>query len=229
VTEPMPPIDPRVLELLREESHASRDVRARAKGRLLGAVAAPLGHQTGGDKGPSSGALLARKATVIAFLVGGVVGGALHAAWMKRPPERVVYVDRVVPALPAPPAAAGATPSLAAGDPAVPSVGSVAVPSPPSSAPPSRSSQLTAERAILDEARQALAHGDPARALDRVELHRRSFPSPLLAEERDAMWVQALVKAGRSDDARARGEAFRKRFPDSLFSPAVESALESVR
>lgn len=229
MTEPMPPIDPGVLELLREESHASREVRARAKGRLLDAVAVPVGREAGGDKGPSSSALLARKATVIAFLVGGVVGGALHALWMK-PPERVVYVDRVVPALPAPPAAAGAMPSLIGGGPAaVPSVASATVPSPPSSSPPSRASQLTAERAILDEARQALAHGDPTRALNRLELHRRSFSSPLLAEERDAMWIQALVKAGRSDDARARGEAFRKRFPDSLFSPAVESALESVR
>jgi hypothetical protein len=42
------------------------------------------------------------------------------------------------------------------------------------------------------------------------------------------MGVQALVKAGRFDEARSRGESFRKRFPDSLFSAAVQSALESV-
>jgi hypothetical protein len=70
--------------------------------------------------------------------------------------------------------------------------------------------------------------GDPVRALDRLDRHRRSFPHPLLAEERDAMRVQALVKAGRYDEARARASIFLKRSPDSLFSSVVNSAIASI-
>jgi outer membrane protein assembly factor BamD (BamD/ComL family) len=81
---------------------------------------------------------------------------------------------------------------------------------------------------LLDEARSALAQGDPARALERLQRHRQSFPMPLLGEERDAMWVSALVKAGRYDEARTRAEAFRRRFPDSLFASMVDTAIASI-
>src|ERR1019366_10032846 len=113
---------------------------------------------------------------------------------------------------------------------------SAPLPSPPpaiatsgaSSASPSRASQLSAERILLDEARSALARGDTTLALGRLQRHRQLFPAPLLGEERDAMWVQALVKAGRFGEARARAEAFRKRTPDSLFSSMGDSAVESI-
>jgi hypothetical protein len=223
----MPPIDPEALELLRDASPAPAEVRERVRGRLLGAVATIEGRSAGGgDKGGLSRiALGGKRAAVVAFLAGGVVGGALHAAWMKPPPERVVYVDRAVPA---PSAMADSRIALPAESPPAPSAAPAGSASPPSSGPPLRASQLSAERAILEEARKALAQGDPARALDRLERHRRAFANPLLAEERDAMWIQALVKAGRYDEARSRGDAFRKRSPDSLFSSAVESALESI-
>jgi hypothetical protein len=91
----------------------------------------------------------------------------------------------------------------------------------------------TARRSSPQSARSSTKHAGRSRreirgAFDRLERHRRAFSNPLLAEERDAMWIQALVKASRFDEARARGEVFRKRYPDSLFSSAVDSALESV-
>jgi len=92
----------------------------------------------------------------------------------------------------------------------------------------SRTVQLTAERVLLDEARGALVQGDPNRALDRIERHRRTFVTPILGEERDAMEVEALVKVGRAAEARAKASAFRRHTPDSLFLPAVESAVESI-
>jgi outer membrane protein assembly factor BamD (BamD/ComL family) len=101
----------------------------------------------------------------------------------------------------------------------------------PSSSSPSSSptgpSQFAAERQLLDEARDALVKGDPERALDRVETHRRRFLNPLLAEERDAMEIEALARAGRLAEARARADQFQKRSPDSLFLPTVQSAVES--
>jgi hypothetical protein len=81
---------------------------------------------------------------------------------------------------------------------------------------------------LLDEARGAPVQGDPNRALGRIEQHRRTFASPILGEERDAMEVEALMKAGRTAEARAKADAFGRRTPNSLFLPAVESAIESI-
>ena len=152
-----------------------------------------------------------------------VVGGAVGATFAPSPPPRIVYVDRVV----APPAPESAPLPTAAAIGANPFALEARAPR-ASSAPPARASQLSAERILLDEARAALAQGDTARAIDRLDRHRRTYPVPLLSEERDAMWIQALVKAGRYDEARARAAAFRKHAPDSIFSSMVESALESV-
>jgi hypothetical protein len=232
MSDSMPPPDPEVLALLRAESPAPPHVRARARGRLLGAIG-PAGTieartRDGGAPGAGGGALGAKKAAVIAFLAGGVAGAALHAAWVKPAADRVVYVDRPGPVPAAPPTSGGAVDPASKPGAVVPSDAPAAVPWSPPSGTPSRASQLAAERAMLDGARKAIAEGDAARSLERLERHRRTFASPLLAEERDAMWIQALVKAGRYDEARSRGEAFRKRFPESLFASAVESALGSI-
>jgi outer membrane protein assembly factor BamD (BamD/ComL family) len=101
-------------------------------------------------------------------------------------------------------------------------------PTNPSGAPPSRTSQLSAERIILDAARAAMAQGDPATAIDRLERHRRTFANPILEEEREAMWIQALAKEGHGDEARSRAAVFRRRWPESLFSAMVLGAVESA-
>ena len=89
-------------------------------------------------------------------------------------------------------------------------------------------SQLSAERHMLDDARHALLQGEPARALEILERHRRAFPAPLLAEEHGALEVQALAKAERYGEARTQGEAFRRRYPDSLYLPMVDAALAAM-
>jgi predicted ATPase len=99
---------------------------------------------------------------------------------------------------------------------------------PIASASSSRTVQLAAERVLLDEARGALVQGDPTRALDRLAQHRRTFATAILGEERDAMEVEALAKADRSAEAKAKADTFRRRMPNSLFLPAVESAVESI-
>lgn len=165
-----------------------------------------------------------RLAAVAAFVAGGVVGAVLYAKLGPVPAPHIVFVDRPVPAptssgLPvSPPESPSATPALAASS------------LPAQSAPPNRGlpSQLSAERRILDEARSALLRGEAQQALDALERHRRTFPSPVLGEERDALQVQALVKAGRYAEARARGEAFGRRVPDSFYLPMVNAALASI-
>jgi len=87
---------------------------------------------------------------------------------------------------------------------------------------------LAAERILLDSARSAFASGDADRALVAIEEHMRAFPRGVLTEEREALAVKALVMAGKYDEARARGELFRHRFPTSVSLRSVESSLTSI-
>jgi hypothetical protein len=90
------------------------------------------------------------------------------------------------------------------------------------------SSDLVKEREFIDAARAALARGRPADALAAIEEHAAQYPRGRLAEEREALAVQALVLLGRTDAARARGAQFKRRYPNSLFGSAVERALASL-
>ena len=89
-------------------------------------------------------------------------------------------------------------------------------------------SSLAAERRLLDAARAALVAGDPGIGLERLTRHARQFPSGALAEERTALTVDALVAAGRHDDAKRRAEAFYARYPGSIFAPSVGAALQAI-
>jgi hypothetical protein len=61
-----------------------------------------------------------------------------------------------------------------------------------------------------------------------LERHEREYPKPILGEEREALMVEALVRAGRYDEARVRAAAFRRATPGSLFLSAVDAAIRSI-
>jgi hypothetical protein len=88
--------------------------------------------------------------------------------------------------------------------------------------------ELAAERRLLEDARRALA-SSPSDALRAIDAHGRSHPRGQLIEEREALRIRALAAAHRTDEAQRRGLEFRKRFPTSLFLPAVEHTLQSLR
>jgi hypothetical protein len=110
----------------------------------------------------------------------------------------------------------------------------VAEPSPPPpSSPPAEeatkrpqrkaaASSLAAERAVLDDARGALARGDAGAAFEALERHRRRHPDGALAEERDAMAVLTLLRLDRHEEAEAARARFVVRYPASLFRSVVE-------
>jgi hypothetical protein len=194
---------------------------------------AALDGANGGPSGAGRGGLASHVASVagLAFVAGVTTGAGLYAALHREPPERVVYVERPAPAVPSPtegtlptatPHAVSDTVALAPA-----SAASHASASHPVSGP-SASSSLSAERAILDNARTALARGDSARAVALTDEHARQFGRPSLAEEREAIAVQALVIQGRYIDARARASRFRAAYPNSLFLPAVDSSVASI-
>jgi outer membrane protein assembly factor BamD (BamD/ComL family) len=88
-----------------------------------------------------------------------------------------------------------------------------------------KSGALAEEQRVIETIHTALGRGDPAAALAAADDHARRFASGAYAEEREALAVQALARAGRTNEARARGERFRARYPRSLFLPNVETAI----
>jgi hypothetical protein len=87
---------------------------------------------------------------------------------------------------------------------------------------------LVAERRLLEDARRALG-SSPATALEKIEAHERAHPRGQLVEERESLRIRALAAAGRGDEARARAARFRARYPQSLFLPAIDHTLQSLR
>jgi hypothetical protein len=105
-------------------------------------------------------------------------------------------------------------------------------------APPSRalgsaersaSSSLAAERGLLDKARAEVAAGEASAALQLTADHARRYPGGRLREEREALAVNALVLAGRTDEARERAELFARTYPNSFLQPSIDAALAARR
>lgn len=84
---------------------------------------------------------------------------------------------------------------------------------------------LAAERALLEVVRAAVARDHPDVALDAIRRHERDFPRGELAEEREGLRVIALVRAGDRDEARARADRFRARWPRSVLLRAIDAVL----
>jgi hypothetical protein len=110
-------------------------------------------------------------------------------------------------------------------------------PLPPASAPRRSASQeagavgrdaaLAAERALLETARAALARGQRVTAFDALTKHAQAFPRGRLGEERDGLFIQALISAGRIDEARARLARFRRSYPRSMLLQAFDASLRA--
>jgi hypothetical protein len=235
------PLAPDVERLLDRGRHYLEGPAPDAAARLRARVLAPLpvgGGPTGAAGGAATAAASSGAAALLAkplvlavttFVLGAGAGALLHARLGGAPPP--------LPAPAAPLAAAPAAPESqpVAAPVASPSCSSAAsAPSPPCNcpapraAPPStqtRDADLAAERALLETARTALDRRDLGQALAIVESHARTYPRGRLVEEREALAVQALLLDARYDQVRRRGAAFLKRYPRSLFGPAVEEAL----
>ncbi len=222
------PDEARMLEALRRDRHAPAPPEAMGRvAARLAVLGAPLPEPL--RKAASLTAVptkVAISAVALAFVAGGAAGALIHARFGRTPMPKVVYVDRSAAPQQLPPSPHA--PSELSGI-AGPSV--TASPKPPTREERSthpRLSQLDAERGLLDLARAALVRGDSSAALETLDQHARTFGHALLAEERDALYIQALASTGRYDEARARAEAFRRTAPNSLLLPAVEAATASA-
>lgn len=81
------------------------------------------------------------------------------------------------------------------------------------------------ELSQLEKARTLLTEGQVTATLAQVRKHVISYPHSALEQERQALYVKALVAADRMIEARVRAAAFVKRFPNSPLRGSVEKAV----
>ena len=77
------------------------------------------------------------------------------------------------------------------------------------------SSRLAEESRVIIEARRALHAGDFTTALRLLDAAAAGFPSSTLAQEREALAIQALSRSGQREAAARRASAFLAKYPES--------------
>jgi hypothetical protein len=230
-------LDPDIESLLgreRVEAAVPPAAAARIRRQIDSSIGAAVGahHPSGG---PASGAArnirppswrtLLPLATLVA---GGVIGAAIRSTLA--PP--VVYVDRPLKVAPSAARVQDPSPVIPPTD-RLPEIAHERVVQAPSTTPhprvlESEAQQLAQERRAVDAARAALTAGDTSRALAVLDEHERAFPRGILREEREALAVRALARAGRGAEAKARAAVFHTQFPQSLFASGVDTELERI-
>jgi hypothetical protein len=233
MTDELEGLDPEIESLLRSErvdAAVPAAAVARLRSRIDRSIAVGDAHDLA--DGPASG--VARHAAsplwrtllpVATLVVGGAIGAGVQA--MRAP--AIVYVDRtvVLPSVSAPRATLPVTPPAP-----LPEVVPERVAPAPSTTHgrvfETEAQQLAQERRAIDDARAALGAGDTTRALGVLDEHARAFPRGILREEREALSVRALARAGRGAEAKTRAEAFHKQFPQSLFASGVDAEVDRI-
>jgi hypothetical protein len=76
-------------------------------------------------------------------------------------------------------------------------------------------SRLAEESRAVIAARRALRDGDPALCLRLLEAARAAFPDGSLAQEREALTIQALASSGQRELAARRAASFLREHPES--------------
>ena len=173
--------------------------------------------------------LLGSKLAIGLLVAGGAV--SVSALWvhLHHHEPRVAVAPLVAASSPAP--VAGVEPTPAAVDPAlvrepslapnppVISLGSVRSDSPVrASTEQSRQDRLSAESALLTQARAELRNGDAAAAQRSLNRLRTSFPKGVLGQEREVLAIEVLAAQGNAEAARRRAKAFILAFPKSPHS-----------
>ena len=166
------------------------------------------------------GRRLAFAASVLLVFATAAAAAVLHAR-VTRTPEIASTPLRI----PEPPAARASAPRIPAAQPPQP-VSSTRTQRPHRSSAPQES--YAAELELLQRAQSEYASHDFANALVLVAEHGRRFPNGRLAEEREALRVRSLARAGRADEARRALASFANRFPHSAFLPRLKEAARSA-
>jgi outer membrane protein assembly factor BamD (BamD/ComL family) len=77
---------------------------------------------------------------------------------------------------------------------------------------------------LLERAQDALKTR-PDEALALCNEHAKSYPNGMLAQEREVIAIEALVKMGRTAEAKSRADRFRARFPGSSHMRRIDTIV----
>jgi hypothetical protein len=154
-----------------------------------------------------------------------------------------VDAHATVPRVPSRSAAASAPPARFTGTPPQPSEtgaagGSAAsslallqadpTAAPGASPPPPLDPAMSAEAALLLEARKVV-DSDPAHALVLLHRHAVRFPKPLLGMEREVLVIEALDRSGRRAEAVARAKELLASSPSAFYRRRLQSLIGQMR
>jgi hypothetical protein len=220
-----------------------------AKGAVAGGVIAGAGLGAGSAAGTAAGvasgsvSVLAAKIglafVVSAALVGGATIATRPSTKLAQPTTAAPTTTEIAPPTPAnaahegsggarPPESAAKEPTAEATTAPAPSATSPMDTAPKKATPGAKGASpdpLRDEVLRLDEARAKLARGDAAGALVSLDQHAREFPRGFLGAEAEVLRVEALFKAGRTDEARARGERLLAREPNGPHAKRLRTLL----
>lgn len=90
---------------------------------------------------------------------------------------------------------------------------------------PPRGDDLAGEIARLDAARKALRAGDTARALSSLDEYAKAYPNGSLASEALVVRVDALIRAGRKDEAERVARPYIAAHPQDLVTRRLRALL----
>ena len=168
------------------------------------------------------------KLGVVAIVtLGAATGGLVESRTMRHAPAPVVstvvappqaVLRPVAPVAPIEPRAPEPVESVE------PPVTPITNAAPSALAPPARQDETTTGIAILEDSQDAL-QSNPARALAQVNRHAARFPHSALAQEREVIAIEALLRLGRSDEARLRAARFEQSYPTSAHVPRIEALI----
>ncbi len=105
------------------------------------------------------------------------------------------------------------------------SVGVLATSAPKAAAPKPADDNLAGELGALDQARRSVRAGQPNEALALLDGYAKTFPAGALRSEALVLRVEALMKAGREDDAKRASASFLRDHTDDGASRRIRALL----
>jgi hypothetical protein len=211
-----PPPSPKLAELLAAGRDAPEDAArvARVASRLDGVLDAPAPH--------------AASWPLVAGVTGAIVVAGAVALWLlghhqaapvpraaPPPPVTASVIEEATPIATA--SSVAETPAVSAPPPPKPAV----VATKPAIVVPTPSADPIEEHHLLARAERTVST-DPAGALALVDEHAKKYPQGMLASERELLRVKALVKLGRTPDARAARDRFDAAWPTSPYRAEID-------
>jgi hypothetical protein len=171
--------------------------------------------------GPAGGAAIGGK--VAALIAAGAIAAAAAATLLRAPDEAPPPGPSATTLAPAPPSASPPPPASAPVEP--PPVETSPAPEPKPSARVAPRPAVP-EATLLQQAHDELLRGSAARALAIAGEHQRAYPTGALAQEREVIAIEALVRLGRVDEARRRAKAFHAAYPGSSHAARIDRLVE---